>query len=392
MNRRDFVTRTAGAVAAGGFLPQIASAQSDRSAGGQAASSTYVPDPKPKPVVRPGDFVFAAVHLDHTHINGQCSALKGAGATLKWVYDPDEKKVEAFRKKNPGVKAARSLDEVLADPEVRLVAAAAVTSERGPLGCKVMEAGKDYFTDKAPFTTLDQLAEAERVARKTRRKYMVYYSERLISEAAMFATQLVRDGVLGRVVQVIGLGPHRLNKASRPAWFFQREKYGGILCDIGSHQCEQFLTYTGSEDATVTHAAVGNFANPDTPELEDFGEASLVGNTGSTQQFRVDWLTPDGLRTWGDGRTFILGTKGYIELRKYIDVARENSGGHVYLVDGKGEHHIPVEGRVGLPFFGQFILDCLNRTEKAMTQAHAFKAAELCLKAQASARWLTPTK
>jgi predicted dehydrogenase len=252
-----------------------------------------------------------------------------------------------------------------------------------------MEAGKDYFTDKAPFTTLDQLEQARKVTARTGRKYMVYYSERLTSEAGMFATDLVRDGVLGRVVQVVGLGSHRLSKPTRPAWFFEREKYGGILCDIGSHQCEQFLTYAGATDAVVAHAAVGNFANPDTPEFEDFGEASLVGNNGATHQFRVDWFTPAGLSTWGDGRTFILGTKGYLEMRKYVDVGREKAGDHIYLVDDKGEHHLAVDGKVGYRFFGELILDCLNRTEKAMTQAHAFKAAELCLRAQAAARRLT---
>jgi predicted dehydrogenase len=205
----------------------------------------------------------------------------------------------------------------------------------------------------------------------------------------MFATDLVAAGVVGRVVQVVGLGPHRLNKATRPAWFFQREKYGGILCDIGSHQCEQFLTYAGARDATVTHAAVGNFANPDTPELEDFGEASFVGDNGATSQIRVDWLTPDGLSNWGDGRTFILGTKGFIELRKYVDLTRNPKGGEVFIVDGRGEYRVDVTGRVGYRFFGEFILDCLNRTEKAMTQEHAFKAAELCLRAQAAARRLT---
>jgi predicted dehydrogenase len=287
------------------------------------------------------------------------------------------------------VKVARALDEILADPEVRLVTAAAVTSERAALGVRVMEAGKDYFTDKAPFTTLEQLAEARLVAASTGRKYFTYYGERLTSEAGMFATDLVAAGVVGRVVQVVGLGPHRLNKATRPAWFFQREKYGGILCDIGSHQCEQFLTYAGARDATVTHAAVGNFANPDTPELEDFGEASFVGDNGATNQIRVDWLTPDGLSNWGDGRTFILGTKGFIELRKYVDLTRNPRGGEVFIVDGRGEYRVDVTGRVGYRFFGEFILDCLNRTEKAMTQEHAFKAAELCLRAQAAARRLT---
>lgn len=387
MKRRHFLTHTTGAVASGLLLPPLALAAA--APADTAPSTTYVPGPKPGPVVQPGEFVFAAAHFDHGHITGQTSALLAAGGTLKWIFEPDAKKRDAFHARFKQAKVARSLDEILADPEVKLVTAAAVTSERGPIGCRVMEAGKDYFTDKAPFTTLEQLAQAKAVAARTKRKYMVYYSERLTSEAGMFATDLVREGVVGRVVQVVGLGPHRLNKPSRPAWFFEHAKYGGILCDIGSHQCEQFLTYAGATDAEVTHAAVGNFANPDTPELEDFGEASFIGNNGATNQFRVDWFTPGGLSTWGDGRTFILGTKGYIELRKYVDVAREKRGDQVYVVDGKGEHHIPVGGKVGARFFGEFILDCLNRTEKAMTQAHAFKAAELCLKAQAAARRLT---
>lgn len=390
MNRRRFITQTAGAIAAGAMIPPVALA-ADTSVADPArpGDTDYAPREKPKPVVKSGEFVFAAAHLDHGHINGQCNGLIGAGGTLKWVYEPDTVKRAAFIAQFPQAKAARSLDEILSDPEVQLVAAAAVTSERGPLGCRVMEGGKDYFTDKAPFTTMEQLDQAKEVVARTGRKYFVYYSERLHVESAMFATDLVNDGAIGRVVQVVGLGPHRLRKATRPAWFFEREKFGGILCDIGSHQFEQFLAYAGATDATVVQAAIGNYANPDKPEFEDFGEATLVANNGATNQIRVDWFTPDGLSTWGDGRTFILGTKGYIELRKYVDVGREKSRDHVYIVDDKGEHHLSVNGQVGFRFFGEFILDCLNRTENAMTQDHAFKAAELCLKAQAAAKWLT---
>ena len=346
----------------------------------------YAPQGKPNPVVKAGEFPIAAAFLEHGHIYGQCNGLLEAGAQLKWVYDPDQKKVDAFLSKHPGVKVARSFDEILADPAIKLVAAAAVPSERGAIGCQVMEAGKDYFTDKTPFTTLDQLHRAQVVATQTGRKYMVYYSERLHVESAMHAGDLVHGGAIGRVVQVLGLGPHRLTKPSRPAWFFEKARYGGILCDIGSHQFEQFLFYSGATDAVVTQASVGNFNNPDKPEFEDFGEASLAGNNSASNYIRVDWMTPDGLSTWGDGRTVILGTKGYIELRKYVDVGREKTKDHVYLVDDKGEHHVSVEGKVGFRFFGLLILDCLNRTEKAMTQAHAFKAAELCLRAQAAAK------
>jgi predicted dehydrogenase len=351
----------------------------------KADGMNYAPAGKPNPVVGPGEFLFAAAHLDHGHIYGQTNGLLEAGAQLKWVYDSDPAKVKAYAEKFPQAKSARSFEEILDDPEVKLVAAAAVPSERGPIGCKVMEAGKDYFTDKTPFTALDQLAAARETAARTGRKYMVYYSERLHVECAMHAGELIQQGVIGRVLQVLGLGPHRLGVAGRPAWFFEKEKYGGILCDIGSHQIEQFLFYTGAKDARVMHALVANYAHPEHPELEDYGEAALLGDNGATNYFRVDWFTPDGLGTWGDGRTFILGTEGYIELRKYIDVARQKEGDHLYLVNGEGERHVELHGKVGYPYFGRLVRDCIERTENAMTQEHAFKAAELCLKAQAAA-------
>lgn len=349
----------------------------------------YAPKGKPDPVVKPGEFPFAAVSLDHGHIYGMCNGLKEAGATLKWVYDSDAEKVEEFVKRFPEVKVAESLDQILNDAEVKLVAAAAIPSERSALGKKVMEAGKDYFTDKTPFTTMEQLKETKRVVKRTGRKYMVYFSERLHVESAVFAGQLIKEGAIGRVVQVTGFGPHRLNASTRPDWFFQKEKYGGILCDIGSHQIEQFLYYTGNKDAKVINSKVGNFNNPEYPELEDYGDATLVGENGAVFYFKVDWLTPDGLSTWGDGRMFITGTEGTIEIRKYVDVAREKTGDHLYLVNKDGEQHFKLEGKVGFPFFGELIKDCLNRTEHAMTQDHVFKASELCLKAQAQAMVVT---
>ena len=346
----------------------------------------YAPKGKPQPVVKPGEFVFSAVRLDHGHIYGMCNGLTEAGGTLKYVYDPDPRKVESFLKAFPQAKPARSEEEALADRETHLIAGAAVTSERCALGLRAMDAGKDYFTDKAPFTTLEQLASAREKTRETGRKYMVYYAERLHDEGSLLAGYMVDEGLIGRVISVNGFGPHRLGAPGRPQWFFEHDKYGGILCDIGSHQIEQYLTYAGEEDAVVTASRVANFAHPEYPELEDFGDCMLTGKNGTTSYFRVDWFTPDGLRTWGDGRMLILGTKGYIEVRKYINIASDApGGGHVFLVNGEGEKYVSAVGVTGYPFFGQLILDCLNRTENAMTQAHAFKAAELCLLAQKKA-------
>jgi predicted dehydrogenase len=349
----------------------------------------YAPQGSFQTVCQPGEFVFAAAALDHGHIYGMCNGLREAGGELKWVYDPDPAKVDKFLSTYPGVRAASSLEEILGDAEIKLVAAAAIPCDRGPLGLRVMDSGKDYFTDKAPFTTLEHLAEARAKVVETGQKYAVYYSERLHVESAIYAGQLIEQGAIGRVHQVIGLGPHRISLSSRPDWFFEKEKFGGILCDIGSHQIEQFLYFTGAKDAKVVHSKVANYNYPQYPNFEDFGDATLVGDNGATGYFRVDWMTPDGLSTWGDGRMTILGSDGYIELRKYVDIAREQSSNHVYLVNKDGEQHFAVSGQVGYPYFGQLILDCLNRTEVAMTQEHAFKAAELCLIAQRDAMIIT---
>ena len=340
----------------------------------------YAPQGKPQPVVQPGDFVFAAAALDHGHINGMTNGLIEAGATLKWVYDPDPQKVQQFVKQYPQVTVAPSLDVILKDDSVKLVAGAAIPDERCALGLEVMDAGKDYFTDKAPLTSLDQLVEAKAKVAKTGRKYAVYYSERLHVESAVFAGQLVRDGAIGRVIQTMGTGPHREGQG-RPEWFYFKERFGGILCDIGSHQIEQFLFYTGNSEAQVVAAQTSNFAHPQYPEFEDFGDAMLKGKNGASGYFRCDWFTPEGLSTWGDGRLTLLGTEGYIEIRKYVDITRKEQD-VVYLVNKEGEFRYPVAGKVGFPFFGELILDCLNRTENAMTQEHAFKAAELCVRAQ----------
>jgi predicted dehydrogenase len=345
----------------------------------------FMPKGRPNPVVEYGEFVFAAVGLDHAHIGGMTNGLLEAGGKLKYIYDPDPKKMEAYSKLYPKAILARSEEEVLSDPEVQLVAGACITSERCALGMRVMDAGKDYFTDKAPLTTLEQLEMAKKKVQETGRKYAVYYSERLHVEDAVFAGELIEQGAIGRVIQTIGMGPHRLSAEHRPEWFFQKDKYGGILCDIGSHQIEQFLYYTGAKDASVVRSQIANYANPKYPELDDFGDCMLVADNGASGYFRVDWFTPDGLSNWGDGRTFILGTEGYIELRKYINLGVENYGGKVYLANKTQETCIDVRGKVGYPFFGQLILDCLNRTENAMTQEHAFKAAELSVKAQMSA-------
>jgi predicted dehydrogenase len=237
--------------------------------------------------------------------------------------------------------------------------------------------------DKPGMTTLDQLAEVRRVQAETGRIVSILYSEHFESRATVKAGELVAAGAIGAVVHTVGLGPHRLRAATRPDWFFSRADTGGILTDLASHQVEQFLFFTGADDARLLSATVANRANPDTPGLQDIGDIHLATDT-ATGLIRVDWFTPDGMPTWGDGRLIVTGTTGMIEIRKTVDLAGRDGGDHLLLVDRTGVRHIDCRD-VELPFGRQLVADVRDRTETAMPQARAFKAMELALTAQAMA-------
>jgi predicted dehydrogenase len=329
---------------------------------------------------------FSVIGLNHGHIYGQVAALLQAGAEFVSFYAKEPDLVAEFGKSYPQARLASSAEEILEDETIQLVASAAIPNERAPLGIAVMQHGKDFMSDKPGFTTLAQLAEARQVQAQSGRIYSIYFSERMGNRATVKAGELAQSGAIGRVVQTVGLGPHRIGNYHRPDWFFRREQYGGILTDIASHQVDQFLFFTGSTQAEVVASQVANYKNPQHPELEDFGDMVLQSDRG-TGYIRVDWYTPDGLPTWGDGRLVILGTEGYIELRKYCDIAGRPGGDHLFLVDHKGMHYVDCSD-VELPYGRQLIDDVLNRTETAMPQAHCFLASELALTAEAQAQRL----
>jgi predicted dehydrogenase len=326
---------------------------------------------------------FSVIGVNHGHIYGQVNLLLPAGAELVAVFARESDLLANFTMTYPQAKVARSVEEILEDETIQLVVSAAIPNERAPLGIAAMQHGKDYMSDKPGFTTLEQLAEARRVQTETGRIYSICFSERFENRATVKAGELVKGGAIGRVLQTIGLGPHRANLPSRPDWFFRRAQYGGIITDIGSHQADQFLFFTGSTSAEVVAAQVANYHHPEHTELEDFGDLLLRGD-GGTGYIRVDWFTPDGLDAWGDTRLTVLGTDGYIEVRKNIDIAGRPGADHLFLVDNKGTYYIDCSD-VPLPYGPQLVSDIVNRTETAMTQEHCFLAAELVLRAEAQA-------
>jgi len=349
----------------------------------QAQGGTVQPGGEPR--IR-----FAAIGLNHGHINGMCDALTRGGGELVSFYAKEPDLAAAFGKRYPKAVLAKSEQEILDDKGIALVASAAIASERAPLGVRVMKAGKDFLSDKPAMTTLAQLAEARKVQAETKRIFSVMYSERHENRATVKAGDLVQAGAIGTVIQTVGLGPHReiQGDAGRPDWFYVKEQYGGVLTDIASHQFDQFLFFTNSTEAKIVASQVGNLHHPQKPGLEDFGDCMLRGN-GGTGYIRVDWFTPKGLNTWGDGRLTILGTDGFIEIRKNVDIAGREGGSHLFLVDQKETRYIDCKD-VPLPFAGKLIDDVLHRTETAMPQKHTFLAMQLALEAEAGAQRIGP--
>lgn len=374
-DRRTFLQ----AAGLSGLFSAVSTTALAQDASGAAHEKAKLPEVASKHSIR-----FGVIGLDHAHIYGMTAAVQRGGGKLVSMYAKDPKQIAEFRAKFGDAKLARSEDEILEDKSIQLVISASIPDLRAPLGVKVMRAGKDYLADKPGIVTLEQLAEVRRAVAETGRKFAVMYSERLEVRSAVYAGELIRQGAIGRVIQTVNLAPHRTNVPSRPAWFFDKARYGGILTDIGSHQADQFLFYTNSTEARVVAAQTGNLAHPSYPQFEDFGDMVVAGN-GGTGYVRVDWFTPDGLSTWGDGRLFVLGTEGYIELRKYINVASGLAGGnHLYIVDKKQARYIDCS-EVPLPFGPQFVTDIVERTQVAQDQKQALLAAELVLTAQKNA-------
>ncbi|MEM7045499.1 MAG: Gfo/Idh/MocA family oxidoreductase [Pseudomonadota bacterium] len=327
---------------------------------------------------------FAAIGLDHRHIYEQVGRLLELGCNCKGYWtDGEPQPLAGFVERYPGLARVEDKRRLLDDPDIQLIVTAAIPSDRAAIAVEAMEAGKDVMTDKPGCTSLSDLERIKAAVEASGRIWSVNFSERFEVPAIAKAAELIEAGRIGKVVQTLGTGPHRLNKHLRPDWFFDPMRYGGILTDIASHQIDQFLYFTGSTDAEILSSTVANYANPETPGLEDFGEVVLRSTSGHGY-IRVDWYTPDGLPTWGDGRLKILGTEGYVELRKYVDIAGRPGAGHLYLVNGDKVDYIDCAD-AARPYYRHLVADIRDRTETAMPQVHCFKVMELALHAQAEA-------
>ena len=384
VNRRSFL-QTLGVAGLVGALPESAFSLRAESISYEVVQADA--ETKPKYSIQ-----FAVCGMSHDHIYGMVGAIQRGGGVLVAAYGQEPDKLADFVKRFPDVKIVKSEDEILNDKSIQLVLSSTIPNERAPLGVRVMQHGKDYLSDKPGITTLEQLAQVRDAIAETHRIYGILYSERLEVKAAVKTGELIQAGAIGKVIQTINIAPHQIVQGhgdagggtGRPDWFWNPDQYGGILCDIGSHQVDQFLYYTGSTEAEVVASQIANVGHPYRPRFQDFGDMMLRGDKG-LGYVRLDWFTPDGLGTWGDGRLFVLGTEGYIEVRKYTDVAVKKAGNNLFLVDQKQARYIDCNDMT-LPFGPQFVADVVNRTHVAQDQAQCLLAAELVIKAQLKAQ------
>jgi predicted dehydrogenase len=342
---------------------------------------------KASQIVHPAERIkFGVVGINHGHIYSMAQAIINGGGSIATFYALEDDLATEFIKKFPSAKRVSMAKEVFENKEIALILSSAIPNQRAGIAIEAMLNGKDVMVDKPGITDLTQLKKVRETQKKTRRIFSICYSERFENRATERATALIKEGAIGQVIQTLGTGPHRMNPKSRPAWFFDKKYFGGIITDIASHQFDQFLHFTGSTEGKILASQVANYKHKDSPAFEDFGDVIVKGNMG-TGYIRVDWFTPDGLKTWGDGRLTILGTDGYIEIRKNIDITRKDSGSHLYMVNQKETVYID-SSEVALPYGPRLVDDVINRTETAMSQEHCFKAMELALIAQKKAEFI----
>jgi predicted dehydrogenase len=329
-----------------------------------------------------GKVRIGVVGLDHVHGLVLAFRLRQAGATILAHHSSGAQNRLAMRLLGPRAKA-RTPEEIIDDPDIDLIVTAAVPSERGPIAVAALRAGKHVVADKPGVTTLDGLTDLDLAVAESGKRWWVMFGERFENRAVGEACRRARLGDIGRVVSVLGLGPHRMGADGRPDWFWEPSATGGILVDIGSHQADQFLTATGAASADVLSSAVGNVASPAHPRMEDIGMMVLAAD-GAVGTHRVDYLSPKGLKTWGDGRLMIVGTDGTLEVRTNVDVAGKRGKEHLIATDHKGVHRIDCGGRP-VDWARRIVADIADGSDTFATHDHIRAVCDVTLRAQAAA-------
>ena len=332
---------------------------------------------------------FAVIGLSHAHIFPMTQALLGLPDVTCGGFSPEETPVGNGFAGLFSDLPRRSRDDLLGDPAIDLILCADVNGLRGSLLVAALEARKHVFVDKPPVTTLDDLDAVKRAVEAGGKLFFVYFGERLGNPLSLKARELVRAGRIGRTVNFIGLGPHKLSIEHRPAWMFDPALYGGILNDIAIHQVELFGWLTGQRVARF-RSRVGNFGTPQHPTFEDFGDAWFEGDDGTAGYVRVDWFTPDALPTWGDIRQLLVGTEGMLELRSNISLGSPDAKPALFLTTRSSPPEQVDASDVETAWAPQLVADIREGVNRLMPHNETFAALRAVLEMQKEAERIGP--
>ena len=239
---------------------------------------------------------FAVIGINHAHIYGQVDCLLRAGARVRRLPCARGRSRQSLSRRTIRRRRASPIARACSrTTAIALIVSAGIPADRAPLGVEVMRHGKDFMSDKPGMTSLDQLAEVRRVQAETKRIYSICYSEHFETRSTVKAGELVAPGAIGKVVNTVGLGPHKLKNLPRPDWFFERETQR-------RHPRPTSPRTSASSSCSSPTRSMPRWSprrSPTAPirrrpSLQDFGEMLLrAGDV--TGYVRVDWFTPDGL-------------------------------------------------------------------------------------------------
>jgi predicted dehydrogenase len=319
--------------------------------------------------------------LRHPHIETIIDEARlRPDVTLVAVAEPDEA-IRAQAHERLGVPLFADHRQLLAQVEADVLGIGAINADRAEIAIDALHAGLHVIADKPLCTSLEQLDRLE-TAYAQADSHLSVALEKRFYPVTLAAERVLADGELGEVAVVTASAPHKLTRARRPAWMFDRSRYGGILNDLAVHDLDLFLHVTGALGGQVT-AFTGNKANPDRPDFDDYGLAVLRTDDGTLGSFEVTWLSPEAADYHGDYRLRLTGTEGTADLRWREGVLTVAT------------HHRPpreVELPAGLRPAQNFFDALVGGTEPAVTAAASFAATRLALLAERSATFDAPQR
>jgi scyllo-inositol 2-dehydrogenase (NADP+) len=152
--------------------------------------------------------------------------------------------------KYPNARIVRSVDELLAMPEIRLVVIATPNDTHLPIARACLEAGRDVLVDKPFATTLAEAEEMVGLAKKCGRVITVYHNRRFDGD---FQTvrKIVSEGTLGRMVRFESNYDRYRPQLKVGAWRERNSPGAGILFDLGPHLIDHALVLLGLPEAVT---------------------------------------------------------------------------------------------------------------------------------------------